>query len=181
MRNSKAKGFTLIELIVVMAIIGVLAAILVPSMIGYLNDSKFSKANANAKQVYQSAANWATKCETNSQPATASITYDGDLVNNETTVANSAIVFKGTDQADLKNALICYMGGQKNSGYAYVEVENSAAKFGQWAGSQADTTGTSAIFGEYPNETNANKVANGAATWGTQTTGGSGSGSGSST
>lgn len=49
--KKKKRGFTLTELLVVMAIIAVLATIIAPKAIGYLQEAKKSKATEEARQV----------------------------------------------------------------------------------------------------------------------------------
>src|SRR5882762_6852904 len=52
MKNLVQKGFTLIELMIVVAIIGILAAIAIPNFIKFQARSKQSEAKANLKAVF---------------------------------------------------------------------------------------------------------------------------------
>lgn len=53
--HKRVKGFTLVELVVVIAIIGALVMVLAPAMINYQRQSRIREANSDAKLVFNAS------------------------------------------------------------------------------------------------------------------------------
>ena len=58
MRKTNNKGFTLIELMIVIAIIGILAAIAIPNFIAYRNKSFCTGVESDANNIIASIADY---------------------------------------------------------------------------------------------------------------------------
>ncbi len=74
------KGFSLVELIVVIAIMVILIAMLVPNVVGYIKKATWATEQNGAATVFSAAQTYATDCYTKNAWAGASTIDQNDLV-----------------------------------------------------------------------------------------------------
>jgi prepilin-type N-terminal cleavage/methylation domain-containing protein len=93
----KSEGFTLVELIVVIAIMVILIALLVPNVIGYISQAQDTANLSSAKAIYNAANTACTnnKSKTGAYPTAQEL---GDLLNGDDSDPTSKLVTisKGT-------------------------------------------------------------------------------------
>ena len=80
MDKNKKKGFTLVELIVVLAILAILAAMLVPALTGYIDKANEKKVIATARQYYVAAQTVASEAYAEGEEITSMTNRTGTYV-----------------------------------------------------------------------------------------------------
>jgi len=117
-KDTKKKAFTLIELLIVVAIIGILAGVGVPMYNGYMADAKVKSAQTNHKNIKSFVAATLTKCATGS----TSVTLGSKARACNSTASNWSIYFREYFDSINKNP---YGGNVTSKGASPAEGETS--------------------------------------------------------
>lgn len=135
------KGFTLVELIVVIAILAVLMAILIPTMMNFVEDSRIKSANSTAKTLSDLTKNYVSKTESagtgikKGDAGTLNFTYSvSNSTGREPEFTVSTVAPDGWCEADGEKAWIAglqaflkdQMPNAKDNSHALIEVKKGA-------------------------------------------------------
>ena len=132
--KSSKKGFTLVELIVVLVILAVLAAMLVPALTGYIKKARQEKEYQAASTVYTAAQAMSTEAfalSTTGTVAATDISRDdlADLTSLDLSKATIQVAFDSTNKAQISKISIKFTDDTNAKFYNY-EVNSTTWTYG---------------------------------------------------
>jgi prepilin-type N-terminal cleavage/methylation domain-containing protein len=114
----RVKGFTMIELIVVMAILAVLCGVLVPNALGWIKDSKLKTCNSEAKTVFNTAVTVLQDYQLEGKVRTGI----ADAYGKSTTDNNFVQTIKQDDNNDVVSKINSKLGSNFSTSYWAIKV-----------------------------------------------------------
>ena len=109
MKNTNKKGFTIVELVIVIAVIAILAAVLIPTFVGLVNKANVASDTALIKNLNTALAADTDGCKTMHEALEAAAAYGYDVAKINAKGSNNEILW------DSKNNVFCYFNSEKNS------------------------------------------------------------------
>jgi prepilin-type N-terminal cleavage/methylation domain-containing protein len=126
LRGNNQKGFTLIELMIVIAIIGILAAIAIPNFIAYRDKAYCSRAEQDAQSVLAAMSSYFTDPEHQDTPSIADLqalesltlnNANADLSENSATGVVTVVVTDESGRCPRETAYSAFMGTTTQGGW----------------------------------------------------------------